>query len=326
MRIVTRRTGVVGLLLSLCIITAHKGYAQADGDLIGFKGGYKALSRLCEQNLDGAARLLVNDYSRGYFVSLSIAPGTDTIADITFLTATPADMATQIAWALRGTNGQWIKRDRPRKLLVPIFFCQNTPPNEAFFSQVLVTNNVGFSVPSFPDQWPEAAEGVWIHPICPLVAGGTPRAPMTPAAKPAAGTPSTATAVTPPVMAPATAATTTAAPTTAAPAGAQALPPGRPIPCPSPAFFEQRKTLIKALSVLATRIRWKKGGLLSWFTIDYAAYGTVRVRTSPGKDYQEFPLGTIFGFKNSNVWYVYLKSNKEYLAVSSTGPPHPFIC
>jgi hypothetical protein len=308
MRIVARRTGIVGLLLSLCIIAGHKGYAQADGDLIGFKGGYKALSRLCEQNLDGAARLLVNDYSRGYFVSLSIAPGSDTIADISFLTATPADMAAQIAWALRGTNGQWIKRDRPRKLLVPIFFCQNTPPNDSLFSQLLVTNNVGFSVPNFPDQWPEAAEGVWIHPICPLVAGGTPRAPVTPAAKPPVAAASTPAVVNPPVMTQTTAAGTTTAPAT----GAASWPPDT---LSISGVFRTKDDFDKGVISFGNTYPVEERGLLSWFTIDYAAYGTVRVRTSPGKDYQEFPLGTITGFKNSNIWYVYLKANKEYLAV-----------
>src|SRR5580692_11623956 len=198
-------------LLFACLLC--RGYAQ-DGDLIGYKGGYKALSRLCEQNLDQASRLLANDYSRGYFVSLTIQPGTDTVSDISFLTATPPDMQAQIAWAMKTTGGQWIPRSTPRKFLIPIFFCQNTPPNESFFSQVLVTNNVGFSVDHFPDQWPEAAEGVWLHPLCPMVSSGAarpappvggatnaaPTAPTTAAAPPSGG------ATTPPT----TAATTTA--------------------------------------------------------------------------------------------------------------------
>src|SRR6202000_928149 len=116
-------------------------------------------------NLDAAAHLLVNDYSRGYFVSLEIPAGVDTVTNISFLTATPPQLAQEITRALKGTNGQWMKRDKVRKLLIPIFFCQNTPPNDSLFSQLLITNNVGFSVPRYPDQWPEAVEGVWRHPI-----------------------------------------------------------------------------------------------------------------------------------------------------------------
>ena len=90
-------------LLFACLLC--RGYAQ-DGDLIGYKGGYKALSRLCEQNLDQASRLLANDYSRGYFVSLTIQPGTDTVSDIAFLTATPPDMQTQITWTMKTKIGR----------------------------------------------------------------------------------------------------------------------------------------------------------------------------------------------------------------------------
>src|SRR6201985_1351871 len=178
MSIVNRPSRIFSILL-LATVTAFAGRAQGTGeDPIGFQGGYKALSRLCETNLDGAARLLVNDYSRGYFVSLEIPAGTDTITDIIFLTATSPELAREIAWALKGTNGKWLKRTKARKLLIPIFFCQNTSPNDSLFSQLLVANNAGFNVPGFPDKWPEATEGVWIHPICPLVAGHAPRAPM----------------------------------------------------------------------------------------------------------------------------------------------------
>src|SRR5258708_7368699 len=179
MSIMNRLSRIFSVLLILAAVTGYAGHVQGTGeDPIGFKGGYKALSRLCETNLDGAARLLVNDYSRGYFVSLQIPAGTDTITDITFLTATSLELAREIALALKETNGKWMKRDKARKLLIPIFFCQNTPPNDSLFSQLLVANHARFNVPGSPDQWPEAAEGVWIHPICPLVAGHAPRAPM----------------------------------------------------------------------------------------------------------------------------------------------------
>ena len=161
-------------LFLLVIASGYAGRAQSAGeDPIGFKGGYKALSRLCETNLDGAARLLANDYSRGYFIALDIPAGADTVTDIAFLTATPSEMARQIIWALKGTNGQWLKRDRDRKLLIPIFFCQNTPPNDSLFSQLLVANNVGFNVPGSPDQWPEAVASKNNHTLkildCPLM-------------------------------------------------------------------------------------------------------------------------------------------------------------
>ncbi|TDX01615.1 hypothetical protein [Dinghuibacter silviterrae] len=341
-------TRITLLLLVMCTFANGKGYAQGDVDLIGFKGGYKALSRLCEQNLDGAARLLVNDYSRGYFVSLTIPAGADTVTDIAFLTATPPDMAGQITWALKGTNGQWMRQGKVRKLLIPIFFCQNTPPNDSLFSQLLITNNVGFSVSQYPDQWPEAAEGVWIHPICPLVAGGTPRQ----APAPAYTAPATAPGTTAPGYgAPATAAPGYGAPATAAPAGTAMTTPAQSAPANgtqaygtptqaygNPAYGPPTGPVfdtISASGVFMTKDHFDKGlvaygntfsveekGLLSWFPIDYAAYGTVRVRTSPvNKDYQEFPVGAIFGFKSNNIAYVYLKSAKEYLAVIAKAPP-----
>src|SRR6201996_5491939 len=176
---ISNRPSRIFSILLLATVTAFAGRAQSTGeDPIGFKGGYKALSRLCETNLDGAAHLLVNDYSRGYFVSMEIPTNADTVTNISFLTATSPELAREIALALKGTNGKWMKRDKARKLLIPIFFCQNTPPSDSLFSQLLVANNVGFNVPGSPDQWPEAAEGVWIHPICPMVSGGTPRTAM----------------------------------------------------------------------------------------------------------------------------------------------------
>lgn len=322
---ISSRSSIVGLLLLVCTIT--HAYAQGDEDLIGFKGGYKALSRLCEQNLDGAARLLAGDYSRGYFVSLSIPAGSDTVADVAFLTATPPDMARQITWAMKGTNGQWMRRDRVRKLLIPIFFCQNTPPNDSLFSQLLVTNNVGFSVPHFPDQWPEAAEGVWIHPICPLVTGGTPRqapAPVYTAPAQTAAPAQTQTA------APVTAAPVAAVPTTASATPASgaytpsttAPPAGAPDTVSASGVFKTKDDFDKGVVTYGNTFPVEEKGLLSWFPIDYAAYGTVRVRTSAtNKDYQEFPTGAAFGFKSNNIAYVYLKSNKEYLAVLAKTPP-----
>src|ERR1700691_3131636 len=113
MSIINRQSGIFSVwLFLLATVTGYAGRAQSAGeDPIGFKGGYKALSRLCETNLDGAARLLAKDFSRGYFVSLAIPAGADTVTDISFLTATPPEMARQIGWALKGTNGQWMKRD-----------------------------------------------------------------------------------------------------------------------------------------------------------------------------------------------------------------------
>jgi hypothetical protein len=313
-----RLSSIVGILLLTCTITAAR--AQGDEDLIGFKGGYKALSRLCEQNLDGAARLLAGDYSRGYFVSLSIAPGSDTVTDVAFLTATPQDMARQITWAMKGTNGQWMRRDRSRRLLIPIFFCQNTPPNDSLFSQLLITNNVGFSVPHFPDQWPEAAEGVWIHPICPLVTGGTPRqAPAPVYTAPAQAAVPVATAPAATAAAPATTSTGLYTPAPVAPAPVAA--PSGPDTVSASGIFKAKMDFDMGAVLYGNTFPVEEKGLLSWFPIDYAAYGTVRVRTSAAnKDYQEFPTGTVYGFKSNNISYVYLKSAKEYLAVLAKAP------
>lgn len=327
---------IAGVLLLLLTIAVGSVRAQ-DEDLIGFKGGYKALSRLCEQNLDGAARLLANDYSRGYFVSLSIPAGADTVTDISFLTATPSEMARQIAWAMRGTNGQWMRRATARKLLIPIFFCQNTPPNDTLFSQLLITNNVGFSVPRFPDQWPEAAEGVWIHPICPLVPNGTPRqapAPPPVASAPAASTPATsapAPATPAPTYTTPAPATTTAPPAAATPTYTPQPKPTAPPAAPEvPAYdtvsasgiFKAKVDFDGGVVIYGNNFPIEEKGLLSWYPIDYAAYGTVRARTSAtSKDYQEFPLGDIYGFKSQGISFVYLKSNKEYLAVIYKGQP-----
>src|ERR1700749_8507 len=122
MSIMNRLSRIFSILLILAAFTWYTGHAQGTGeDPIGFKGGYKALSRLCETNRDRAARLLVNDYSMGYFVSLEIPAGTDTITGITYLTATSPELAQEITWALKETNGKWMKRDKARKLLVPIF-------------------------------------------------------------------------------------------------------------------------------------------------------------------------------------------------------------
>jgi hypothetical protein len=337
MSIINRPSGIVSILLFL--LTAAAGYtgrAQSAGeDPIGFKGGYKALSRLCETNLDGAARLLANDYSRGYFVSLEIPAGADTVTDIAFLTATPPEMVRQIAWALKGTNGQWMKRARDRRLLIPIFFCQNTPPNDTLFSQLLVTNNVGFNVPGFPDQWPEAAEGVWIHPICPMVAGHAPGAPSTTAATtppvpPAPAPPSTSAAATtaPPPAAPGKAAApATANPATAAaptyPAAPSTTAAAVPDSTNNSGIYRTRADFDAGMMTYPSAFLLEDKTLLSWAPIDYSSYSaTVRIRTSPNnKDYQEFPFGSIFGFRSGNVTYVYLKSGKEYLSLLYKGSP-----
>jgi len=339
-----RRAGIAFIFILISLV--NKVYAQ-DEDLIGFKGGYKALSRLCVQNLDNASHLLANDYSRGYIVSISISSNVDTVSDILFLTATPAEMAKEITWALKGTNGQWIRRAKGRKILVPIFFCQNTPPNDSMFSQLLVTNNVGFSVPHFPDQWPEAVEGVWIHPICPLVSSGTPRnAPVVAAPAPVVTAPATAVAAAPTVTVPATA--TPAAPVASAPVAAA---PAAGVPANDPAatgtlpqapagYILTRAPgpiapdTVSASGIFKTKDQFDKGevtfgstspveekGLLSWFNIEYAAYGTVRVKLAGDKQYQEFSVGSVFGFKSDNISYVYLKSLKEYLAVIKGNPP-----
>jgi len=293
---------IVSILLILAAVTGYTGHAQSTGeDPIGFKGGYKALSRLCETNLDGAARLLVNDYSRGYFVSLQIPAGTDTITDITFLTATSPELAREIAWALKETNGKWMKRDKARKLLIPIFFCQNTPPNDSLFAQLLVANNAGFNVPGSPDQWPEAAEGVWIHPICPLVAGHAPRAPMQNAAPSGTAT---------------------------APLQQTALPPSSPsIAVPdsimSSGIYLTQADFDAGMMTYASTFPIEEKSLISWSYVDYATHtNTIRVRTSTtNKEYKEFPNGSTFGFRNNNIKYIYLKSAKGYLSVVYKGSP-----
>ena len=303
----SRILGALAFLLATA--TGYPGRAQSAGeDPIGFKGGYKALSRLCETNLDGAARLLANDYSRGYFVALDIPAGADTVTDIAFLTATPPEMARQIAWALKGTNGQWMKRDRDRKLLIPIFFCQNTPPNDSLFSQLLVANNVGFNVPGSPDQWPEAAEGIWIHPICPLVAGHASRAPLTSAnssASPAPTPPGTAAAAVY-QAAPSPSGATFAVPDSTANSG----------------IYRTQADFDAGMVTYASTFPLEEKSLISWGPFDYATYGTVRVRTSPtNKNYEEFPLGSIYGFRSGNVKYIYLKPGKKYLSVIYMGAP-----
>jgi hypothetical protein len=292
-------------LFLLATASGYAGRAQSAGeDPIGFKGGYKALSRLCETNLDGAARLLANDYSRGYFIALDIPAGADTVTDIAFLTATPPEMARQIAWALKGTNGQWMKRDRDRKLLIPIFFCQNTPPNDSLFSQLLVTNNVGFNVPGSPDQWPEAAEGVWIHPICPLVAGHAPRAPLTSATP--APTPAGTAAASVYQAAPSPSGATVTVPDSTANSG----------------IYRTQADFDAGMLTYASAFPLEVKGLIGWSSFDYVTYGTVRVRTSPtNKDYQEFPIGSIYGFRSGTVKYIYLKPGKKYLSVVYMGAP-----
>jgi hypothetical protein len=299
-------------LFLLVIASGYAGRAQSAGeDPIGFKGGYKALSRLCETNLDGAARLLANDYSRGYFIALDIPAGADTVTDIAFLTATPSEMARQIIWALKGTNGQWLKRDRDRKLLIPIFFCQNTPPNDSLFSQLLVANNVGFNVPGSPDQWPEAAEGVWIHPICPLVAGRAPRAPLTSASP--APTPAS------PVPTPAGAAAASVYQAAPSPSGATVAVPDSTV---NSGIYRTKADFDAGMLTYASTFPLEEKSLLGWASFDYVTYGTVRVRTSPtNKDYQEFPVGSIYGFRSGNVKYIYFKPGKQYLSVVYMGAP-----
>jgi hypothetical protein len=209
-----RKAGILfSIVCCVCLaLISVKGYSQ-ESDLIGYRGGYKALSRLCEQNLDNASKLLAGEYSRGYFVSLTILPGSDSINEVKFLTATPTEMARQITWALKGTNGGWVKRNQQRKLLVPIFFCQNTPPNDSLFSQLLITNNVGFTMDQYPDEWPTAVEGVWIHPICPMITGGGARQPLAPGASAPAASAPVATAPTPAAPVAASGATVAAAAT-----------------------------------------------------------------------------------------------------------------
>jgi hypothetical protein len=302
MSIMNRLSRIFSIILILAAVTGYAGHAQGTGeDPIGFKGGYKALSRLCETNLDGAARLLANDYSRGYFVSLQIPAGIDTITDITFLTAASPELAREIAWALKETNGKWLKRDKTRKLLIPIFFCQNTPPNDSLFSQLLVANNAGFNVPGSPDQWPEAAEGIWIHPICPLVAGHAPRAPMQNAAPSG---------------------------TAAAPVQQTAPSPSSPsIPVPdstmSSGIYLTQADFDAGMMTYPSTFPIEEKGLISWSSFDYATRtSTIRARTSTTiRDYKEFPAGSIFGFRNNNIKYIYLKSAKGYLSVVYKGSP-----
>jgi hypothetical protein len=292
-------------LFLLATASGYAGRAQsASEDPIGFKGGYKALSRLCETNLDGAARLLANDYSRGYFIALDIPADADTVTDITFLTATPPEMAQQIARALKGTNGLWMKRDRDRKLLIPIFFCQNTPPNDSLFSQLLVANNVGFNVPGSPDKWPEAVEGVWIHPICALVAGGAPRAPLTSAGP--APIPAGTAAASVYKAAPSLSGATVTVPDSTANSG----------------IYRTQADFDAGMLTYASAFLLEEKSLIGWSSFDYATYSTVRVRTSPtDKDYQEFPVGSIYGFRSGNVKYIYLKPGKKYLSVVYMGAP-----
>jgi len=302
MSIMNRLSRIFSVLLLLAAVTGYAGHAQGTGeDPIGFKGGYKALSRLCETNLDGAARLLVNDYSRGYFVSLQIPAGTDTITDITFLTATSPQLAREIAWALKETNGKWMKRDKARKLLIPIFFCQNTPPNDSLFSQLLVANNAGFNVPGSPDQWPEATEGVWIHPICPLVAGHAPRAPVQSAA-PSGTAAAPVQQTTPPSSSPSVAV---------------------PDSIMSSGIYLTQADFDAGMMTYAAMFPIEEKSLISWSYVDYATHtNTIRVRTSAtNREYKEFPNGSIFGFRSNNIKYIYLKSAKEYLSVVYKGSP-----
>ncbi len=302
MSIMNRLSRIFSIFLILAAVTWCTGYAQGTGeDPIGFKGGYKALSRLCETNLDRAARLLVNDYSRGYFVSLEIPAGTDTTMGITFLTATSPELAREIAWALKETNGKWMKRDKARKLLIPIFFCQNTPPNDSLFSQLLVANNAGFNVPGSPDLWPEAAEGIWIHPICPLVAGHAPRAPMLNA---------------------------TSSGTATAPIQQTAPPPSSPsIAVPdstmSSGIYFTQADFDAGMITYTSMFPIEEKNLLSWSSVNYATFSSIiRVRTSTTtRDYKEFSNDSIFGFRSNNIKYMYLKSAKEYLSVVYKGSP-----
>ena len=288
--------------LLLVAVTSFAGLAQGTGeDPIGFKGGYKALSRLCETNLDGAARLLENDYSRGYFASLEIPADADTVTNISFLTATSPQLVHEITLALRGTNGKWMKRDKVRKLLIPIFFCQNTPPGDSLFSQLLVANNVGFSVPGSPDQWPEAVEGIWIHPICPMVSGRAPRAPM--AYAPPSGTAAT-------------------------PAQQSAVPPSNPSTAApdstaSTGIYLTQADFDAGVMTYASPFPMEEKSLISWSAVNYISYSaTIRVRTSAtDRVYKEFPSGSIYGFRSNNIKYIYLKTGKNFLPIVYNGSP-----
>ena len=289
-------------MLLLAAVTSLAGRAQGPGeDPIGFKGGYKALSRLCETNLDGAARLLEDDYSRGYFASLEIPADADTVTNIGFLTATSPQLAREITLALKGTNGKWMKRDKGRKLLIPIFFCQNTPPSDSLFSQLLVANNVGFNMPGSPDQWPEAVEGIWIHPICPMVSGRAPRAPM-PYAPPSG--------------------------TAATPVQQTALPPSNPstaVPdsTASTGIYLTQADFDAGIMTYASTFPMEEKNLISWSAVNYiSSSNTVRVRTSAtAKEYKEFPGSSIFGFRSDNIKYIYLKARKSFLPVVYKGSP-----
>ena len=303
-----RLSRIFCILLILAALIGYDGHAQRTGeDPIGFKGGYKALSRLCETNLAGASRLLVNDYSRGYFVSLEVPAGTDTIAGITFLTATSPQLAREIAEALKETNGMWEKRDKVRKLLIPIFFCQKTLPNDSLLSQVLVANNAGFNVPGFPDQWPEAAEGVWIHPICPLVAGNTPRVLMPNTTPVGTSSPSGTTATHVQQTAPPSSSPSTVVADSTASSG----------------IYLTQADFDAGMMTYASTFPLEEKSLLAWSAFNYVTFSnTVRVRTSATtRDYKEFPNGSIFGFRSNNVKYIYLKSAKEYLSVLYKGSP-----
>jgi hypothetical protein len=184
-----------------------------------------------------------------------------------------------------------MKRDRDRKLLIPIFFCQNTPPNDSLFSQILVGNNAGFSIPGSPDQWPEAAEGVWIHPICRLVAGRTA----------ATSAPQTSSA-----SQPSPSGATLAVPDSTSPSGIYR----------TQTDFDGGKVTYPSTFPLEVK------SLLSWGSFDYVTYGTVRIRTSPAnKDYVEFPPGSIYGFRSGSIKYIYLKSARQYLSVIYMGAP-----
>lgn len=348
-----RKAGILfSIVCCVCLaLVSVKGYSQ-ESDLIGYRGGYKALSRLCEQNLDNASKLLAGDYSRGYFVSLTILPGSDSINEVNFLTATPAEMARQITWALKGTNGGWVKRNQPRKLLVPIFFCQNTPPNDSLFSQLLITNNVGFTMDQYPDEWPTAVEGVWIHPICPMITGGRARQPLTPTASApvatapapaapvaaagatmaAAGTTMAAAAPATTVPAGTTAAATTAPANAAGTTASTALPqapagyvltkiegPAGPDTVSANGIFKTKDLYDQNAVLFGGTAPIEQKGLLSWYPVGYAAYGPVRVKQT-NKDNQEFSPGSIYGFKSDNINFVFLKGLKQYLSVVYSSP------
>ncbi len=340
------------ILFLLAIGIGHAGLAQSAGeDPIGFKGGYKAFSRLCETNLAGAASLLANDFSRGYFVSLTIPAGADTVTAIAFLTAAPPEIVPQITWALKSTNGQWVKKEKARKLLIPIFFCQRSPGTDPLASQLLVANNVGFNLPGSPDEWPEAAEGTWLHPLCPLIpaAKGQATAPfptagttaMASPTTPPASTPSAAanaaapaTATTPPASTPSAAAnpaapatattpstsTPSAAANPAAPAATMSDPSRATLAVPDSTsvsgIYRTRADYDAGMVTYASTFAVEEKTLISWGTFDYVTAGTIRVRTSPtNKDYQEFPAGSIYGFRSGGIRYIYMRSGKQYLSV-----------